>query len=396
MSICLVNLPSPYLANQLTMPPLGLCYVSAALKNRGIKTDVLDLAKGENQLIPYAPLYAIGCTSPQLTEAYHQLHRIKETYPDAEVCLAGPHPTLMPIPSLDAGFDAVIVGEAEKSIFHFISGERGIIHEPNTVNLDSISYPDRTVIQDYKYYLGDVLCSTMITSRGCPYRCAFCCKNWSKPRYRSPMNVLGEAKQLLDMGYGGIQFYDDEFLIERERDFEIFRGLKKLGLVYRFLTRSNLVNQVTADFLAYYNCREVYLGIESGSNTILKAINKQTTVELHKRAIISLFNAGIRVKTGFVIGLPSENLDTLRETWEFCMEMESYISDWDFTILVPYPGSDIYQNPRKYDIQFNKNAIYEPYKGGEWKSVVSTSQLSAEDITEWRRVFHERFKGEVF
>jgi len=114
---------------------------------------------------------------------------------------------------------------------------------------------------------------------------------------------------------------------------------------------------------------------------------------MNKKAIKNLYDCGIRAKGAMIIGLPGETQKTLTETWNFCEEMEDFVSDWDFSVLVPYPGSDIYENPSKYDIFFDRKDIYKPFKvGNDWRAVVSTSGLNGDTITDWRNKFHQRFK----
>jgi radical SAM superfamily enzyme YgiQ (UPF0313 family) len=136
--------------------------------------------------------------------------------------------------------------------------------------------------------------------------------------------------------------------------------------------------------------------VESGSNTILKAIRKGTTVAQNMQAIKLLHNAGIKVKAAMVVGLPSETTTTLVETWTFCEEVEDLVDSWDFTIFTPYPGSDVFDNPDNYDIYFHPFAPYYPYKGGKWEANVWTTDLASSEITAWRNDFHTRFKGEIY
>ena len=142
--------------------------------------------------------------------------------------------------------------------------------------------------------------------------------------------------------------------------------------------------------------REVLIGMESGSDQILKSINKGTTVAMNKEAIKLLHFLGVKVKAAMIVMLPGESVETLKETWSFCEEMEPFISDFDFTMLVPYPGSQIYEHPENFDIKFDKKEVYQAYKGAgteAWNPTpVSTSKLSFGEGLIWREALETRFK----
>ena len=396
--ITLINPDSPFLHKPRTMPPLGLLYISSFLKDKGVEVNFVDLAGVGVKPIPYTEFYGITATTPQFPDAVKILRLIKEVNSDSQVCLGGPHSTLTPWESLKQGFDAVIEGEGELAVFDFLEGSRRVIkHE--FYDIDSIPFPDRGLVKDYEYKIDGERATTIMTTRGnCPHHCAFCCKSWIHPiKFRSLENVREELREIRDVyGYKAVMIYDDEFFLKSDRDYKICTYFQKLGFIWRCFTRANLVNKNIALMASVRGCKEILMGIESGSDTILKNINKGVTVKQNVKAIKILHDVGIRVKAAIIIGLPGESEKTLKETWEFCEEMDPFVSDWDFTILIPYPGSPIYEGSEGFDITFDKNDVYAPYKGGVWRSIVSTSHLSKDEITKWREKFHRRFKGEVY
>jgi len=396
--VTLINPDSPFLTDPKVMPPLGLLYIASSLESRGVKVNFVDLAGGSPQSIPKTEFYGVTATTPQFHDAVEVLRKIKSINPESKVCVGGPHATLRPEECLEAGFDAVVVGEGELAIHDFINGEMGVLAH-RIEEIDSIPFPDRSLVKDYDYRIDGERTTTIMTSRGnCPYRCAFCARVWkTKLRFRSPENVRSELEEIKhNYGYGGVMIYDDELFLNPNRDYKICYHLWALGLKWRCFTRSNLVNENMARVASESGCKEMLIGIESGSDTILENINKGTTVKENEEAIKTLNEAGIRVKAAMIIGLPGESEKTLMETWKFCERVEPYVSDWDFCTLVPYPGSEIYENPEKFDINFSKGDVYSPYKGGSWTSIVSTSNLTSEEISEWRAKFHRRFKGEIY
>ena len=400
MDVTLINPDSPFLLDPKVMPNLGLLYISSYLKSRGVKVNFVDLA-GEDKEIPVTGHYGITATTPQFPEAVKILKRIKSSNPDSKVLIGGPHATLMPEECVDAGFDWTIQGEGEWAIHDILKSPTSYEGYPvlatSLPDINGLPFPDRSLVKDYTYTIDGKKATTMVTSRGnCPFNCAFCSKTWkTKMRFRSVENVVEEAKELKKFNYSGIQFYDDELFINRERDFEICSRLKDLELVWRCFTRSNLVDEEMAAIASESGCKEMLIGIESGSDDILKNIDKGVTVEQDVEAVKILHRHNIRVKAAMIIGLPGESDETLKETWKFCESMKPYIADFDFTILIPYPGSPIFEHPEKYDIKFKVKDVTAPYKGGSWRSIVSTSRLSEEQITKWREKFHLKFKGEI-
>jgi len=205
--------------------------------------------------------------------------------------------------------------------------------------------------------------------------------------------VLKEAKMLKERyGIGGIWLFDDEFSMSL-RDFRIFNGLKEQGLIYRLFTRSEFVSERVVKKLCETGCREILIGVESGSDEIKRIIRKGTTVEMDEKAFKLLKQNGIRVKATFIVLLPGESSETLQETWRFCERNEEFIDDFDFSILAPYPGSFLYEQKEDFDIEFDKYSFI-PFKTkpGEYTSVVSTSHLTTEEGIRWRERLEKRFK----
>ena len=393
--ICLINPDSVFLTDPRVMPPLGILSIMASLKEQGYSAEFVDLAGGNNVDIPDCDLYGITSTTAQYPAAVKIKNKLKSKYPNSSIIIGGAHATVVPDNCLNDGFDAVLVGEGELHIQRFLNGERGKIIGIQTKNLDQLPFPDRKEVIDYSYTIDGLKATTIMTSRGCPYKCSFCAKTWSGIRFRSSENVLKEALEIKELGFKALMCYDDEFLFSLKRDREIFEGFNKLGLIWRCFTRADLLlkNPEMAEFMAKNGCREVLIGVESGDDDILRNINKGTTAKINEKAIKTLHAAGIRVKAAMIIGLPGETNETLKNTYEFCERLDPYVSDWDFSVLIPYPGSDLYENSNKYDIKFDKKDIYKPFKMNEgWEALVSTESLTREEITKKRNEFHARFK----
>lgn len=394
--INLIIPPSPYLIDDLVFPNLGTLYLSAVLKQHNYDVSVIDLhgyKDWQQELAKHTgDLWGISCVTPEFPLAVQILKEIKTLNPYTHVVIGGPMATCDYRACLSAGFEQVVIGEGERAILKIMgSCKDKVLQEAFIENLDEIPFPDRYAIDlsRYHYEIDGKEATNILTSRGCPWsRCRFCCQIWNREiRYRSAENVIGELKQIYNMGFKSVAIYDDEFFSLKKRDLKICEGLKDLDMSYRCLTRSNLVTDEIAKVASYTGCSEILLGIESGSDKILKIIRKGITKERHKKAIKILKENGIKVKALFMVGLPGESYETIEETRRFIEETRPDICE--FTIYTPYPNSDIWDSPQTYDISFDKQQILNSgawYKGkkGKYISHVSTPFLTEEKIVEAR------------
>ncbi|MDD2850955.1 MAG: radical SAM protein [Desulfuromonadaceae bacterium] len=380
--ISLVNPRSPFLQDEAVMPPLGIMYLSAMLNLKGIKAQVIDMGIGDK--VPDGDLFITG-TTPQLPE-------IRKLKRNAYTAVGGPHASIDPS-SLENDFNLVITGEGEELIEEVIkSRPSGVIHAKRIRNLDLLPFPDRTNADRYHYEIDGKRATTMITSRGCNGKCSFCCKAvMDKGIYlRSPENILQEINEIKTLGYGAVMFYDDTIAINRKRIELICAGLEKTGLRFRCFVRADQVDEELFARMAQAGCHEVLIGVESGSQRLLDAINKQETVEQQRNAIIWAKRQGIRVKSLMMVGLPGESWETIEQSRNFLLDTEP--DTLDITILSVYKGTDIHNHPEKYDITFKEAGWYKG-RADEYRSTVSTSMMSETDIEQARELLWETFKS---
>ncbi len=409
MKVTLINPPSPFLLDERVFPAIGVLYVGAVLESKGHEVRMIDLSGMQREKWPsllktaseQVDLWGITFTTSQFPYAVSIRDAIKKIDGEAKVIAGGAHSTSDP-ESCTPYFDSVVAGEGEIAILKIIQNMENmprIVQTPSIQNLDEIPFPARHLIdmKSYHYTIDGKKATNILTSRGCPYSCAFCCKTWGKQiRFRGPDNVISEVNMLKEKyGFGGIMMFDDEMLINWERDEKIFDRLGKLDLVWRCFTRANFVDEAKAKKMADCGCKEVLIGVESGSDRILKNVNKGTTKEMNKSAIAIFKKYGIRVKAAIIIGLPGESIETIKETDSFLEETQP--DDVDFSILMVYPKSDIYERPEKYDVKFEKidyarDSAFFKTKPGDYKSKISTSRLSAVDILRERDRLEEKFK----
>ncbi|HEY6019935.1 MAG TPA: radical SAM protein [Candidatus Paceibacterota bacterium] len=392
-SICLISPSSPFLIDDKVFPPLGLLYIGGELKRRGYDVKVYD---GETKDIPSGyDIYGVSLTTPQYPQAAEIVKHLRSMSGDVKIVAGGPHATVDPESCLKIGFDSVVMQSGEASLP--LVAEHGCrqIETP----WSGENHPDRSLIDlnNYKYEIDGRRATSVMTTRGCPYQCGFCCKVNKRVKVFSADFVLDELRELKNVyGYRAFMFYDDIFILNVNRLFTILDEIKKWDIIWRGFVRADIVakNGIEVAKRMYESgCREVGMGIESGSETILRNINKGETTDTMKKGIAILKEAGIRVKGFLIVGLPGESLDTIGETQRFLRT--SGLDDMDFSLFTPYKKTTIYENKDKFDIHWDAldlNHLW--YKGtpGEYESQVWTSALSRQDLVAARDILEKEFK----
>jgi radical SAM superfamily enzyme YgiQ (UPF0313 family) len=392
---------SSHLITSKAHPPLGVLYLAAVLRGKH-EVEVLDLAGVKNQSKIISGIDAdyacITATTPQFPDAY----AIRALLPGGCISvIGGVHVTH--IQSDGFSFDIIVRGEGERVIKNIV--DLGVVQGqykyPEVADIDTIPFPDRSVvdIRSYKYEIDGLPATTLITSRGCPYACAFCSTIWQKVRFHSAEYVLKELTEIQSYGFDAVNFVDDVFTLKRKRLKTICEGLKERKMSWRCLVSGNTVTEAMFSIMAKSGCKEVGIGIESGSDTILQTVHKCSTSEQNKNAIQMAHDAGIRVKGFIIVGLPGESEDTIAETEAFINE--SPCDDYDFLLFSPLPNSDIYRRQREYDILHNASkADYRKmwFKGtpGTYEATVATHSLSAIELTEIRKELELHASGEWY
>ncbi|MDO8748125.1 MAG: radical SAM protein [Candidatus Omnitrophota bacterium] len=195
-----------------------------------------------------------------------------------------------------------------------------------------------------KFYASRVI--TINTSRGCPYKCSFCCVpkvhlgNWRGIRAEKIIENLKYLKEHYHID--GFQVDDDEFDINRERVLKLCDLLQKNNLKFKWshFSRINLVKEDVIKTEIKCGLRLVEFGIESGSDRVLNFLNKGQTVE----QIINVFNLCRRLKLKvsalLMIGLPTETENDLMATVKLVKRLNPYITLC--TIYRPYPGTELF------------------------------------------------------
>ena len=401
MNVSLLFPSSPFMMSEKVFPPLGILSLATYCKDKGFEVVVHDNATtNDAEKLSHADVFGLSCTTPQYTEALNIKKKIRQIYPKSHIVIGGAHCSGFLQTCKNDGWDGIVVGEGEHAFYKLLQdyqkNKLQVVYKEPYLDVDTLPIPDRNLIDinQYRFERGGKRFTTMITSRGCPFSCAFCSSIWGKKyRYRKTELVKQEIDYLIDeLKFEGIMFVDDVWSINRKRSVELCNHIKTKNIVWRCLLRADLINEEILTLLKESNCVEIGIGIESGSPTILNKMMKGTTTEKNSQAVQLCKKAGIRVKTFMIMGLPGENLTTIEESKQWLLQNRP--DDFDITVYVPYGNSHIFNHKADYDIDWSCSWDDMFYKGKphEYHPVISTSALSAENIQQLRDDFETEIR----
>ena len=190
-----------------------------------------------------------------------------------------------------------------------------------------------------------ILLYSMITTRGCPYSCTFCYRNFGrKVRSRSANNVIAEIKTLREKyNLRFIALLDELFTVHKKRVYDFCDKIdeEKLNIRWQCAGRVNLVDESLLKRMAASGCEFILYGIESGSQKMLDSMNKQVTVDQAKKAIQITRKAGITPMTSYMVGTIGETKETIQETVDFCRDTHTNAGEFFFT--TPFPTTILWE-----------------------------------------------------
>lgn len=413
---------------------LGILYIAAVLRDHGHQAGVLNadyenrndyldqsgIFKGydmykkihENtehyiwnntvkEIIAYNPDY-LGITmyTANYKAARIIAEKVKKINPHIKVVVGGVHPTLAPKETLLAEeFDFVVMGEGEYVMLSLVNGDpiksiQGLGYKDNDmivinplgdeiIELDSIPFPARELIINPS---GKTDFGQLVTGRGCSFSCTYCASPamWSKRkvRLRSVDNVMGEL--ILITGkypHNIIYFEDDTFTVKKDRTMDLCRRIIKTGLNIKWKcdTRADCISDEVVKLMKDAGCICIKIGVESGSEKILKSINKRVTKDVLLKASRIIKNHGIPLTIYLMTGLPDETDDDLRETIKFAREIDA--NYFSLSIAAPYYGTKIYNEFSRKNGGLDKD--HWEYFYHQSRSMIMNSKLSKELVNEF-------------
>ncbi|HTR78666.1 MAG TPA: radical SAM protein [Gemmatimonadaceae bacterium] len=317
------------------------------------------------------------CTTRMRAAAFEMIAAAKSA--GARVVVNGSDATDQTLAYLDVGADAVIVGEPDETLLellkhwedggtelHGIAGlairetlnGRGTVHRTLArrpiPDLDALPFPAWDLIDVERYRVAWTaahgrLSWNLATSRGCPFACNWCAKPVFGRRYtqRSPENVAAELAELgKAVGADHLWFSDDIFGLTPRWIEHFAREVVVRGAATPFMmqSRADLMTPAAVKALAESRCEEVWLGVESGSQGVLDAMDKGITLDDVRAATRTLKEHGIRACWFVQLGYPGEDWDAILSTRDLIREAQPH--DIGVSVAYPLPGTPFYERVR--------------------------------------------------
>ena len=363
--------PSPRVS-----PPLGFMYMAAPLIEAGFDVELVDLNVERftvdqfTEKVRDSDFVGLTCYSASLHSAQKLIPIIRKANPQAYIMCGGPYCTLSE--KHVAGADLTAIGEAEEHIVEILArlvqekpldGIPGIIYRKNgelirnkgimqveDLNLTRPAGFELTQGKEYGYFFGIKVkgITGMITSRGCPFRCAYCTRLHTMAyRVRAADNVIEEIQEYYDKGYKYLVFYDDNFLANKKRAMQIADEIIRRGIQIKIVVMARVDS---ADEVLYRKLKQagvalILFGIESFNQDVLDFYHKKVTIQQIKKAVRMCNQMGMLSHGWFIVGAP---MDT-REHFENDLRLanETHLDFAYFNVLGYREGSDLWEDARR-------------------------------------------------
>jgi len=355
------------------LPPLGLLYLAAHLKQRH-DVRVVDLMATKRRpesiietLAEFQPdLIGITTVISLWKDVLAVAGAVKRYSPGIPIAVGGANPTRYPNESLaHPEIDYVIVGTGQGPLMELcdaLENERDVTHIDNCFSkkqphrtlgpfpklekLDSYPSPDRTALPPTLYSLPfcpENPTTSMMSGLGCPFKCAFCDCRLLKPVHsRSAAAVLDEIAQVCELDIRSAIFQDELFTLKPSRVMEICRGINERGLSLNWAVKSRVdcITHEIVEAMVGAGCFNIHFGIESGSPSTLHRMRKGITLDQVRNAVKLVKSSGITCTGNFMIGYPGEDEDDIRRSIDLAQELEMNVTQ--FFLTVDIPGTELF------------------------------------------------------
>jgi radical SAM superfamily enzyme YgiQ (UPF0313 family) len=428
MRVLLVNPSYPF--EEFPRLLVTLPYLAAALRADGHEVEILDLllarttpAKIERPMERFRP-QIVGITSVTLN--HHIASRIAEVVrkcdEEVPIAMGGPHVSFEVEGSFrDLGaLDFIGINEGEHTMVELVRALEGRMDlrdvrglalrdrstgriertapRPLEDDLDELAPPARDLVPLARYLAFDSHAS-VVTSRGCPYECIFCsapARTGRKVRYRDPSLCVDEIEEIVALGFGEITIEDDLFTLYRKHFLAVCGELARrdTGIRWNGFSRVDTITPEIVETMARAGCQAICFGVESGNQEILDLAKKHSSLARVREAMRMTQAAGISALASFIIGLPGETAETLRETFEFAESLrQEFGSLYGFHVLAPFPGTELRKRAEHYGLEiltsewehYDANHVVSRTGGADTAALQAAVDEYEETIERYRR-----------
>jgi len=354
---------------QIPTPPYSILFIADYLLKRSVDVKIFDLrldslsqvfdavSNNEPEFIGISVM-----TGPQIYYALNICESIKKEFNKIKIVWGGVHSTILPAQTLQNKFiDFVIRGEGERAYYELVSGKKisqikglsfkkgnKIFHNPDSDSLTSseinkLSIP-WTLINPKRYIRNGNI--NFITSRGCPFKCAFCYNTLFNNVWRgwTAEKCIHELNKCLDLGTKKITFYDDYFFADSKRTKILFNYFKEKDLRWKAELRVNRLDHSLAEEAKNHGCIQMYFGAESGSQRVLNILNKNISIKDIIQSAKITKDKDLGADYSWMIGIPGETKSDIKKTIALIKKIKEINprSEFSIKILFPYPKTKIY------------------------------------------------------
>jgi radical SAM superfamily enzyme YgiQ (UPF0313 family) len=408
---------------------MGLMYIGATLIIEGHELkihdcgiDYKDLHILKHTIENWKPDFiGISIIITEVDQTKRIMSIIREILPDVPVTFGGPWPSANPEEAIRKfGANFVVIGEGElvfpelieainkKRPVDSIAGTASMVNGNVVVNsgrllteaeLNSLPFPAWELLDNNFYaqtcsfaIVGYRPYMAIVTSRGCPYHCAYCHQTMGKVfRKRSAKSVLAEMKELSSKyGIKEFEIIDDCFNLDRKRMYEILIGVRdKIGnirLHFPNALRTDILEPEDMDLFKQAGTVSTCFAIETSSPRLQKMINKNLNIEKAVRTIDASVNAGIYSTDYFMIGFPTESYEEASGTVEFAAH--SSLHRALFFNPTPYTGTELADMTEWANVPINNDNVFDPYNLNYFSTTLNISAMSDYDL---KRVFQRAY-----
>lgn len=393
------SLPSVFFINPIppagvdygfTTPPIGLSSLAATISNAGYSIDCFDMqlrGRTEEKLLQELrekrpDVVCVTMTSMVANYGFDLVRAMRAVLPEAQFIAGGVHPTVRPEATLRGGFDMAVIGEGEHALLEILrrhgnkdkSDIQGVatLYADGTLrvgkknerihDLDNLPLPELKAFgfpDAYSQF-------SLTTSRGCPHACLYCGSKTifgRRVEFHSPSRVLKELSRAI-YSYGQREgvFVDDTLNVNQSRLNAVLDGLitlkRESGVDFSWSMNSRIDSGKRTDWekVARAGCRMVSMGIETGSERILRDIDKGIQFKDVVPVAKAISDAGMEARTTWIVGLPGSYEEQL-ESIPLMLKLAPYVTSFSVHNLLPLPGTPYGDTPEKYGIHFDEKEL---------------------------------------
>lgn len=412
-------------------PPLGLLYLYSFLSTKhnvsivdmnGLEMTISDIVSIIKEHKP--DLVGISCVINKWLAVVDMAKLIKQTDKNIHIAVGGPNPSIYPYETLRCReIDYVISGFGQIPFMELCNqlergGYKGNIKNcytkddcsPDTkgnfsyVEIDKFPLPDRTATPINLYnapFCPENPFTTMVSSLGCPGQCAFCpCKNYKPIQIRKPECVVNEMESIQKLGIRSIMFQDELFTMSAQRVKDICTLLLERNIKLHWTIKSR-ANYITKDYvnsgylelMKKAGCFNIHLGIESGTDRILKKMKKGITTAQVIETVKMIKGSGLSCTASFMLGYLDETEEEIHDTINFAINLG--LDNCQFFITMPEPLTELYdelKEERKYaDNIYSKFTLEREPK--ILKGNIASQKFSREEMAIFLKEAYSRTKN---